>query len=102
MEESSLEQCYKWAEVHRKATIDEFFWFFLYRIGYGLGSGSDFLAFDQLAGSSNFDTSYTFNRDEHGGIGSYPLYHTSYESFSMMQKFIDPEFQVYRSFFFKY
>ena len=34
---------------------------FLYSIEYGLGSGSDFLGFDQLVGSSNYDASYTFN-----------------------------------------
>jgi N-acetylated-alpha-linked acidic dipeptidase/glutamate carboxypeptidase II (folate hydrolase 1) len=64
-------------------------------IDYGLGSGSDFLAFDQLAGSSNFDTSYTFNPADQGNLGSYPLYHTSYEVFTMMKRFVDPEFDVY-------
>jgi hypothetical protein len=67
---------------------------FLYSIGYGLGSGSDFLGFDQLVGSSNMDTTYIFNRAEHGRMGSYPLYHTSYEVFSMMKKFVDPDFAV--------
>ncbi len=64
-------------------------------IGYGLGSGSDFLGFDQIAGSSNFDASYGFNSDDHGNLSSYPLYHTSYEVFSMMKKFVDPDFDVY-------
>jgi hypothetical protein len=53
------------------------------------------LGFDQLAGSSNFDTSYSFNPADHGNLGSYPLYHTSYEIFPMMKKFVDPEFYVY-------
>jgi hypothetical protein len=67
---------------------------FLYSIEYGLGSGSDFLGFDQLVGSSNYDATYTFNRADHGNLGSYPLYHTSYEVFSMMKTFIDPDFLV--------
>ncbi|CAF4171678.1 unnamed protein product, partial [Adineta steineri] len=66
-------------------------------IGNGLGSGSDYLGFDQLAGSSNFDASYTFNPADHGNLGSYPLYHTSYEVFSMVKKFVDPEFQAHRA-----
>jgi hypothetical protein len=72
---------------------------FFCSIGYGLGSGSDFFGFDQLAGSSNYDASYTFNPADHGNLGSYPLYHTSYEVFSMMKKFVDPEFYVRYSFF---
>jgi len=68
---------------------------FVCSIAYGLGSGSDFLAFDQLAGSSNFDASYTYNSAEQGGIASYPLYHTSYEVFSMVKKFVDSKFEVY-------
>jgi hypothetical protein len=66
----------------------------LYRIEYGLGSGSDFVGFDQIVGSSNFDVTYTFNSLDQGNLGSYPLYHTSYEVFSMMKKFIDPDFYV--------
>ncbi|CAF0720427.1 unnamed protein product [Adineta steineri] len=66
-------------------------------IGNGLGSGSDYLGFDQLAGSSNFDASYIFNPADHGNIGSPPVYHTSYEVFSMMKKFIDPEFQAHKA-----
>lgn len=56
------------------------------------------MAFDQLAGSSNFDASYTFNQADHGNLGSYPLYHTSYEVFDLMKKFIDPGFEVNESF----
>ncbi len=64
-------------------------------IAYGLGSGSDFFAFDQLVGSSNYDAGYEFNPAEQRNISSYPLYHTSYEVFSMMKKFVDPQFYVY-------
>jgi hypothetical protein len=67
---------------------------FLCSIAYGLGSGSDFLGFNQLVGSSNMAATYTFNSAEQGNISSYPLYHTSYEVFSMMKKFVDPDFTV--------
>jgi hypothetical protein len=63
-------------------------------IAYGLGSGSDFFGFDQLVGSSNVDASYTFNSAVLGNMSSYPLYHTSYEVFSTMKKFVDPNFTV--------
>jgi hypothetical protein len=59
-----------------------------------LGSASDYFAFDQLVGSSNFDASYQFNPVDHRNIDSYPLYHTSYEVFSMVKKFVDPDFTV--------
>ncbi len=42
---------------------------------------------------------YIFDSTDHGNLGSYPLYHTSYEVFSMMKKFVDPEFYVSYSFF---
>jgi hypothetical protein len=61
---------------------------------FGLGSGSDYLGFDQLVGSSNMDARYAFNAAEQGNMGSYPLYHTSYEAFSTMKRFVDPEFTV--------
>ncbi len=67
---------------------------FLCSIGCGLGSGSDFLSFNQLVGSSNMDASYMFNSAEQGNMSSYPLYHTSYEVFSMMKQFVDPDFAV--------
>lgn len=63
-------------------------------IAFGLGSGSDYLAFDQLVGSSNFDASYTFEKARQGNVTFYPLYHTSYEVFPMVEKFIDPKFEV--------
>jgi hypothetical protein len=59
-----------------------------------LGSASDYFAFDQLVGSSNFDAAYKFNPTYHGDMESYPLYHTSYETFSMVKKFVDPDFLV--------
>ncbi|CAF2468459.1 unnamed protein product [Rotaria sp. Silwood2] len=81
----------KWMKVDRNNVTNE------PKIRHGLGSGSDFFAFDQLAGSSNFDATYRFNPADHGNLGSYPLYHTSYEVFSMMKTFVDPEFLAHRT-----
>jgi hypothetical protein len=67
---------------------------FLCSIDYGLGSGSDFFSFDQLVGSSNMDATYRFNPAAQGNITGYPLYHTSYEVFSMMKQFVDLNFTV--------
>ena len=61
---------------------------------FGLGSGSDFLGFNQLVGSSNYDATYRFNPADHGNLGTYALYHTSYELFSVVKRFIDPDFHV--------
>ena len=80
--------------VHKTSFPLKIFSFSSHSIQYGLGSGSDYYAFDQLVGSSNFDTSYAYNPKDHGNVNSYPLYHTSYEVFSMMKKFIDPDFAV--------
>ncbi len=66
----------------------------MYSIEYGLGSGSDHLSFDQLVGSSNLVTTYIFDSAALGNMSSYPLYHTSYEVFSTMKKFVDPDFAV--------
>ena len=63
-------------------------------IEYGLGSASDYYGFDQLVGSSNFDASYVHDNEEHRHIASDPLYHTSYETFSTVERWIDPDFSV--------
>ncbi|CAF3975191.1 unnamed protein product [Rotaria sp. Silwood2] len=82
----------KWMRVHRNNITNE------PKYLYGLGlADSDHYAFDQLVGSSNFDAAYQFNPIDHRNISIYPLYHTSYETFSMMKKFIDPDFIAHRT-----
>ncbi|CAF2498907.1 unnamed protein product [Rotaria sp. Silwood2] len=82
----------KWMRVHRNNITNE------PKYLYGLGlADSDHYAFDQLVGSSNFDAAYQFNPIDHRNISMYPLYHTSYETFSMMKKFIDPDFTAHRT-----
>ncbi|CAF1392354.1 unnamed protein product [Rotaria sordida] len=77
----------KWMNVNRNNVTNE------PNMGYGLGSGSDYYGFDQLIGSSNMDLRYTYNFADYGNQNSYPLYHTSYEVFSTMKNFIDPDFE---------
>ncbi|CAF3940422.1 unnamed protein product, partial [Rotaria sp. Silwood1] len=81
----------KWMKVHWNNLTKE------PKIQYGLGSASDYYGFDQLVGSSNFDVVYQFNPIDHGNISLYPLYHTSYETFSMVKKFVDPHFAAHRT-----
>ncbi|CAM4743118.1 unnamed protein product [Rotaria magnacalcarata] len=81
----------KWMDVHWNSATNE------PKIAYGLGSGSDFFGFDQLVGSSNIDATYMFDRTYYESLSSYPLYHTSYEVFSMMKTFIDPNFTAHRT-----
>ncbi|XP_070577792.1 N-acetylated-alpha-linked acidic dipeptidase 2-like [Ptychodera flava] len=56
----------------------------------GLGSGSDFAPFMYRIGVPCVDLSYTYNSAL--GIASYPLYHTAYDTFYIVEQFMDPEF----------
>ena len=56
------------------------------RLG-GLGAGSDYVAFQDLAGTSSIDLSF--------GGEPYP-YHSCYENFEWMSNFGDPGFQYHR------
>ncbi|CAC5360684.1 NAALAD [Mytilus coruscus] len=54
------------------------------------GSGSDFAPFVQLAGVPICDISYSTI------TGGYPLYHSKYETFNVVDKLIDPGFKYHR------
>ncbi|TKX26310.1 hypothetical protein C1H76_1271 [Elsinoe australis] len=56
----------------------------------GLGSGSDYVAFQDLAGASSLD--FGFTGPKHG----YP-YHSCYETFEWMQQFGDPDFDYHKA-----
>ncbi|KAI9158860.1 N-acetylated-alpha-linked acidic dipeptidase 2 [Paramyrothecium foliicola] len=49
----------------------------------GLGAGSDYVAFQDIAGTSSLDLSFT---------GQAFPYHSSYDNFELMERVIDPEF----------
>ena len=54
----------------------------------GLGAGSDYVAFQDMAGTSSLDMSFTGN--------PYP-YHSCYDNFDWMNKFGDPGFQYHKT-----
>lgn len=56
----------------------------------GLGAGSDYVAFQDLAGMSSLDFGFR------GPAGGFP-YHSCYETFEWMDKFGDPGFQYHKA-----
>ncbi|XP_041513515.1 N-acetylated-alpha-linked acidic dipeptidase 2 [Microtus oregoni] len=57
-----------------------------------LGSGSDFEAYFQRLGIASARARYTKNRKT-DKYSSYPVYHTIYETFELVEKFYDPTFK---------
>ncbi|XP_077996989.1 N-acetylated-alpha-linked acidic dipeptidase 2-like [Glandiceps talaboti] len=55
-----------------------------------LGSGSDYAPFMNTLGVSSMDLRYDY--DQALGISSYPLYHSMYETFHLMENTLDPDF----------
>ncbi|XP_071956674.1 putative N-acetylated-alpha-linked acidic dipeptidase [Antedon mediterranea] len=60
----------------------------------GLGSGSDYASFLQQIGISAFDMSYTYDRVAYP-VASYPMYHSVYETFYLVDKLYDPGFKFH-------
>ncbi|XP_046330416.2 N-acetylated-alpha-linked acidic dipeptidase 2-like isoform X2 [Haliotis rufescens] len=60
------------------------------------GSGSDYTNFLQLSGVPILDFRYIYSK-KRWRIGSYPLYHTEYETFYAVKNFVDPEFKYHRA-----
>jgi hypothetical protein len=60
-----------------------------------LGSGSDFAPFVGKVGVTCADIRYHY--DESLGLSSYPLYHSVYETFHLVDAFLDPGFKVIAS-----
>uniref|UniRef100_A0A8C6YP64 glutamate carboxypeptidase II n=1 Tax=Nothoprocta perdicaria TaxID=30464 RepID=A0A8C6YP64_NOTPE len=57
-----------------------------------LGSGSDFEAYFQRLGIASGRVRYTKNRRT-DKFSNYPVYHTVYETFELVEKFYDPTFR---------
>ncbi|XP_058302224.1 N-acetylated-alpha-linked acidic dipeptidase 2 [Hylobates moloch] len=57
-----------------------------------LGSGSDFEAYFQRLGIASGRARYTKNKKT-DKYSSYPVYHTIYETFELVEKFYDPTFK---------
>ncbi|CAF1088366.1 unnamed protein product [Adineta steineri] len=62
----------------------------------GLSANSDYAGFNQIVASSNLAMIYK-NQTIIKNIGTYPLYHTQYETFRLVKEFIDPEFQTHQA-----
>jgi hypothetical protein len=54
----------------------------------GLGAGSDYVAFQHMAGCSSLD--FGFSGPEHGD-----MYHSCYETYDWVSKYIDPGFEYH-------
>ncbi|XP_025104545.1 N-acetylated-alpha-linked acidic dipeptidase 2-like [Pomacea canaliculata] len=61
-----------------------------------LGSASDYAPLLQFVGITSLDIRYTYNSSKYK-IGSYPLYHTEYETFEAVKTLLDKEFKELRS-----
>jgi len=60
-----------------------------------LGSGSDFTFFASVIGISCVDIRYMYDQASHPRLSNYPTYHTLYDNFNYMTKFIDPDFRYH-------
>ncbi|KAF2473314.1 Zn-dependent exopeptidase [Lindgomyces ingoldianus] len=72
------------SDPHRNKTLKELWNNGNGKIG-GLGAGSDYVAFQDLAGCSSID--FGFSGPEHGD-----MYHSCYETFDWVAKYVDPGF----------
>ncbi|CAK8692129.1 unnamed protein product [Clavelina lepadiformis] len=61
----------------------------------GLGSGSDYATFLQVIGICSIDLRYVY--DYSTDLGSYPVYHSVYETFELVSKFVDPDFKFHQA-----
>ncbi|XP_017307041.2 aminopeptidase NAALADL1 [Ictalurus punctatus] len=66
------------------------------RMGYLTGAGSDYAAFMHYLGISSMDISYTYDRSK-TRARIYPAYHTAYDTFDYVDKFIDPGFTSHQT-----
>eukprot|EP00096_Caligus_rogercresseyi_P010267 TRINITY_DN3682_c0_g1_i1.p1 TRINITY_DN3682_c0_g1~~TRINITY_DN3682_c0_g1_i1.p1 ORF type:complete len:743 (-),score=140.20 TRINITY_DN3682_c0_g1_i1:107-2335(-) len=62
-----------------------------------LGSGSDHDGFAFLAGVPSVNLRFKDDTKKHKGVGQYPMYHTGYETFYLMNDIIDPDFAIHRT-----
>ncbi|KAI4877172.1 hypothetical protein NFI96_020667 [Prochilodus magdalenae] len=65
-------------------------------VGYLTGAGSDYAPFIHYLGISSMDISYTYDRSK-TRARIYPAYHTAYDTFDYVSKFIDPGFTSHQT-----
>lgn len=74
-------------DPHQNKTLNELWLKDGSKIG-GLGAGSDYVAFQDMAGCSSFDLG--FSGPEYGD-----MYHSCYETFDWVAKYVDPGFEYH-------
>ena len=57
---------------------------------YLLGSGSDHAAFAFVAGVPAINVHFKLDNKKYPQVGSYPPYHTGYDTFYLVDKILDP------------
>ena len=62
-----------------------------------LGSGSDHAPFAFYANIPAINLRFKDDTKKHKGVGQYPMYHTGYETFYLMDKIIDPGFKIHKT-----
>ncbi|XP_011367277.1 N-acetylated-alpha-linked acidic dipeptidase-like protein [Pteropus vampyrus] len=65
------------------------------RLG-SLGAGSDYAPFIHFLGISSMDIAYTYDQSK-TSARIYPTYHTAFDTFSYVDKFVDPGFGSHRA-----
>ncbi|KAF7687672.1 aminopeptidase NAALADL1 isoform X1 [Silurus meridionalis] len=65
-------------------------------MGYLTGAGSDYAAFMHYLGISSMDIAYTYDRSK-TSARIYPAYHTAYDTFDYVNRFIDPGFTSHQT-----
>lgn len=54
-----------------------------------LGAGSDYASFIHFLGITSMDLAYTYDRSK-TSARIYPTYHTAFDTFDYVEKFLDP------------
>uniref|UniRef100_G3U615 Aminopeptidase NAALADL1 n=1 Tax=Loxodonta africana TaxID=9785 RepID=G3U615_LOXAF len=61
-----------------------------------LGAGSDYAPFLHFLGITSMDIAYTYDRSK-TSARIYPTYHTAFDTFDYVDKFVDPGFSCHRA-----
>ena len=62
-----------------------------------LASGSDHATFAFYANIPAINLRFKDDNKKYPGVGQYPMYHTAYETFYLMDELIDPGFKIHRT-----
>ena len=62
-----------------------------------LGSGSDHAPFAFYLNIPAINLRFKDDNEKYPGVGQYPMYHTGYETFYLMDKLIDPGFKIHKT-----